>query len=57
MRIKLVANPIWRYLNQQLCNQDSVWDFKRFWFLYRIEFLKHCWQQEVSQETRPFYEK
>ncbi len=57
MRIRLVAHPIWRYFNQQLCNQDSVWNFKRFWFLYKIEFLKHCWQQEVSQETRPFYEK
>ena len=55
MRIRLVTHPVWRYLNQQVCDRSSVWDFRRFWYLYKIELLKKCWQQEFTQESRPRY--
>ena len=55
MKIRLFTHPVWRYLNQQLCDRNSVWNLRRFWYLYKIELLKKCWQQECSQESNPRY--
>ncbi len=55
MRLKLFTNPVWRYLNQNLGSAKSIWSVKRFWYLYKVEFLQKCWQQDLSQESRPHH--
>ncbi len=55
MKLRLLTHPIWQYLNQPILDRQSVWDVQRFWYLYRIELLKKCWQQECSQKSHPYY--
>ena len=54
MRIRLIGDPLWKYLNQQLCDRSSVWNLRRFWYLYKVELLRKCWQQDMSQQSNPY---
>lgn len=51
--MRLMALPVWKYLNQNLGDRSSVWSVKRFWLCYKVELLKKCWQQEHSAESYP----
>jgi hypothetical protein len=51
---KQIWYAIWQYLNQPLFNPwcQSVWEPKRFWYLYKIQFLETCWRKDSSSESR-----
>ncbi|BAU65024.1 hypothetical protein STA3757_24030 [Stanieria sp. NIES-3757] len=53
-KIKLVINPFWYYLNQHLCDPQSVWNMSLFWHLYKIKLLNKCWNKECSQQSHPY---
>ncbi len=55
MKLRLLTNPVWQYLNQHILDRQSEWNFRRFWYLYRIELLRKCWQQECSQKSHPYH--
>jgi hypothetical protein len=50
-KIRLIVRPLLRYLNQPILNNQSVWQFSRFWYLYKIQFLESCLQKEMTSET------
>ncbi len=54
MKLQLITRSIWQYLNQRICDQQSIWSLRRFWYLYRIELLKKCWQQEYSHQSNHY---
>ena len=51
MKATLIAHSIWQYSNQRICDQKSIWSLRHFWYLYRIELLKKCWQQECYHQN------
>jgi len=51
MKLTLITRGMWQYLNQRVCDKQSIWSLKRFWYLYRIQLLKKCWQQECSHQS------
>ncbi len=55
MKLRLLTHPIWQYINQPILDRQSVWSIKRFWYFYRLELLRKCWQQECSQESHPYH--
>ena len=55
MKLRLITRSIWQYLNQRICDQQSIWSLRRFWYLYRIELLKKCWQQEYSPQSNHYH--
>ena len=48
MMTTLVNFPLWRYLNQPIFEAASnpVINPKRFWYVYRVEFLERCLERE-----------
>jgi hypothetical protein len=48
---KLTTIIFWHYLNQRVCHARSVWDLKRFWYLYQVHLFKICWELECSPKT------
>ena len=42
----LFLAPLWEYLNQPLFENQSVWDFHFFRYLYRVQLLHKCWEKE-----------
>ncbi len=55
MKLTLITRSIWQYLNQHICDQQSIWSLRSFWYLYRIELLKKCWQQEYSPQSNHYH--
>ncbi|HHP7231796.1 MAG TPA: hypothetical protein ACFCUY_13180 [Xenococcaceae cyanobacterium] len=55
MKLRLLTHPVWLYFNQSLLDRRSVWGLKKFWYLYRIELLRKCWQQQCSQKSHPYH--
>lgn len=51
LKIKLIAQPIWQYLNQSLGDPHSVWSISQFKYLYQIELLETCWEKEIGSES------
>ena len=45
-KITLFLTPLWQYLNQPLFDNQSVWDLKFFWYLYKVQLLRKCWDKE-----------
>ena len=43
-----------QYLNQPILdsNSQSIWQPKRFWYLYKIELLEKCWQKKCDFTSR-----
>lgn len=54
-KIKITTQVFWQYFNQQIFNTRSVWDMKRFWYIYQINLFRKCWQQECSHESKTQY--
>lgn len=52
-RTKLFLAPLWQYLNQPISNDQSVWNLKYFWYLYKVKLLYKCWQKECSPKSSP----
>ena len=51
MKLTLITRSTWHYLNQHIGDQQSIWNLRRFWYIYRIELLKKCWQREYSHQS------
>ncbi|MDJ0636461.1 MAG: hypothetical protein QNJ34_25010 [Xenococcaceae cyanobacterium MO_188.B29] len=45
-KITLFLTPLWQYLNQPLLDNKSVWDLNFFWYLYKVQLLRKCWDKE-----------
>ena len=48
-KLRLTIDAIWAYLNQPITSKkkkDSVWKFKRFFYLYQLRLLENCWSQK-----------
>jgi hypothetical protein len=56
IHIRQYCHPFWQYLKQPVFNpqSESIWDINRFWYLYKIELLKKCWDKECSSETKHY---
>lgn len=52
-KLQVIFGATWQYLNQPLCDasSESVWEIKRFWYLYQINLLENCWIKEISSES------
>ena len=44
---------LWQYLNQPVFDSEaeSIWEFSKFWHLYRVKLLQNCWQQEFDFQS------
>jgi hypothetical protein len=52
-KIKQVGHPLWQYLNQPIfpTRPQSIWQFSRFWYFYKIQFLEKCLKKDISSES------
>ncbi len=50
-KIRQMGGVIWQYVNQPVFSprQDSIWKPSRFWYVYKIQLLEHCWQMSGSE--------
>ncbi len=57
IRIRQIATPIVKYLNQPIASKEvnAVWNPNRFWYLYKIELLENCWQKEAASKSQRAY--
>ncbi len=51
-QLKQICHPLWQYLKQPVfqANSESIWSISRFWYLYKIQFLKNCWEKECNED-------
>jgi hypothetical protein len=54
--IRTLCHPCWQYLQQPVFNSEaqSIWNINRFWYLYKIELLKKCWNKECNAQTKHY---
>jgi hypothetical protein len=50
---QLILGATWQYLNQPINDHQysSIWEIRRFWYLYQIQMLENCWEKETSSES------
>jgi hypothetical protein len=54
-KIKLILHPLWQYLNQSILDHQSIWNLNHFWYLYKIQLLRRCWNKQASPKSNPYY--
>lgn len=52
-QMKHFLGATWQYMNQPLGDSqfESVWEIKRFWYLYRVQLLETCWMKDIVSES------
>ncbi|MGL5035675.1 MAG: hypothetical protein ACRC6M_17955 [Microcystaceae cyanobacterium] len=50
-KCKHLLAAIWLYLNQPLsrCSAITVWQPRRFWYLYQIQLFEICWYMNAQE--------
>lgn len=51
-KLQQTTDALWQYLNQPILGGycPSVWQFRRFWYLYKIQHLENCLSQDIGSQ-------